>query len=120
MADLHKSNNEASVAKQDRVRLTLLVYRKPGMSLSDFQKYWREQHAGIFTGIAIVKKNLLSYQQVCGACIMFPQHRASGRLICCPLSLQAHIDEEVSVPHPLVLQYIQDRSPKICHGGITV
>lgn len=113
MADVQKPNNEASVAKQDRVRLTLLVHRKPGLSLSEFQKYWREQHAGVFTGIAVVKKNLLSYQQVCKACNMFPQYWAFGRLICRPLSLQAHVDEEVSISHPMVLQSIQDRSPKI-------
>ena len=116
MADEQKSNNEASIAKQDRVRLTLLVYRKPGMSLGGFQKYWREQHAGVFTGIAIAKKNLLNYQQVCGACIMFPQYWALGMLICCPLSLQAHVDEEVSITHPMVLQSIRDRSPKIFFG----
>ena len=80
MADVPKSNNEASVAKQDRVRLTLLVHRKPGLSLSEFQKYRREQHAGVFTGIATVKKNLLNYQQVCGACIMLPQYWALRRL----------------------------------------
>ena len=125
MVDIQKSNDEASVAKQDRVRLTLLVHRKPDLSLSEFQKYWREQHAGVFTGIAIVKKNLLSYQQVCGHCIMLPQYWALGRLICRPLSLQAHVDEEVSIPHPMVLQSIQDRSPKTSfgrqnsHGGIT-
>ena len=116
MADVQKSNNEASVAKQGRVRLTLLVYRKTGMRLSEFQKYWREQHAGVFTGIAIAKKNLLSYQQVCGACIMFPQYWALRRLICCPLSLQAHVDEKVSIPHPMVLQSVHDRSPKISFG----
>ena len=116
MADVQKPNNEASVAKQDRVRLTLLVHRKPGLSLGEFQKYWREQHAGVFTGIAIVKKNLLSYQQVCKACNMSPQYWALGRLICRPLSLQAHVDEGVSISHPMVLQSIQDRSPKISFG----
>ena len=74
MADVQESSNQASVAKQDRVRLTLLVYQNPGLSLGEFQKHWQEQHAGVFTGIAIVKKNLLSYQQVCGTCIMFPLH----------------------------------------------
>ena len=116
MADVQKSSNEASVAKQDRVRLTLLVYRKPGLGLGEFQKYWQEHHAGVFTGIAIVKKNLLSYQQVCGTCIIFSLHWVLGRLICCPLSLQAHIDEEVSMPHPMVLQSIQDRGPNISFG----
>ena len=64
MADQQIPNNESLAAKSDRVRFTILVYRKPGMSLSDFQKYWREQHAGVFTSIAVVKENLLSYQKV--------------------------------------------------------
>ena len=63
MAD-ESTPNKSPTASKDRVRLTLLVYRKPGMSLNDFQQYWREQHSQIFTSIAIVKKNLLRYEQV--------------------------------------------------------
>lgn len=50
--------------RTDRVRLTILIYRKEGISTEDFHTYWRTKHAGIFTGIAIVKKNLLRYEQV--------------------------------------------------------
>ena len=68
MAD-EPNPNKSPTASKDRVRLTLLVYRKPGMSLNDFQQYWREQHSQIFTSIAIVKKNLLRYEQVRKTCI---------------------------------------------------
>ena len=64
MSDVQPPQHEYSAAKQDRVRLTIFVYRKPGLTLSEFQQYWRERHAKIFSGIAVVKKNLLSYQQV--------------------------------------------------------
>lgn len=67
MADEQKPKQFPAVRK-DRVRLTLLVYRKQGMSLSEFQQYWREQHSEVFTSIAIVKKNLLLYEQVREAC----------------------------------------------------
>ena len=50
--------------RTDRVRLAILVYRKPGMSLQDFQDYWRKEHAKVFSGIEVVKKNLLKYEQV--------------------------------------------------------
>lgn len=51
--------------RTDRVRLAILIRRKPGMSAEDFHTYWRTKHAGIFTSIDIVKKNLLYYEQVC-------------------------------------------------------
>ena len=41
-----------------------LIYRKPGMSVEDFHNYWREEHSKVFAGIAVVKKNLLKYEQV--------------------------------------------------------
>ena len=40
----------------------------------------------------------------------------TGKADMLSLSLQAHIDEEVSMPHPMVLQSIQDRGPKISFG----
>ena len=102
--------------KQDRVRFTILVYQKPGMSRSDFSKYWREQHAGVFASIAIVKKNLLNYQQVRETCIRFPRSMALRGLMSCPLFRQAHVDEGVSTSYPDALQSIQDTSPKIRLG----
>ncbi len=50
--------------RTDRVRLVILVHRKDGMSLEDFQSYWRDEHSQVFSSIPIVKKNLLNYEQV--------------------------------------------------------
>lgn len=117
MADVQRSSNEASIAAQARVRSTLPVYRRPRMNLKKFQKYWQEQHADIFTGIATDRKDLLSYQEVWGACIIFPHPWASGRLKYRPMSLLADVDEKaVNISHAMVLQSIQDRSPKISFG----
>ena len=63
MADEQKPKKSRAV-RQHRVRLTLLVYRKPDLSLDEFQQYWKNQHSEIFSSIAVVKKNLLSYEQV--------------------------------------------------------
>ncbi|KAF6226593.1 hypothetical protein HO173_012492 [Letharia columbiana] len=68
MADEQKPKTKSFAARKDRVRLTLLVYRKPGMSLDEFHQYWKNQHAELFSSIAIVKKNLLSYVQMREAC----------------------------------------------------
>lgn len=64
MADEQTPQKSPPTARKDRVRLTILLYRKPGMSRSDFQHYWREEHSAIFSSVAIVKKNLLNYEQV--------------------------------------------------------
>jgi hypothetical protein len=50
--------------RTDRVRLVILVHRKDGMSLEDFQAYWRDEHSQVFSSIPVVKKNLLNYEQV--------------------------------------------------------
>ena len=71
MADEQKPK-KYPVARKDRVRFTILVYRKPGMSRDEFQKYWREEHSDIFSNIAIVKKNLLNYEQVRETCSHWP------------------------------------------------
>ena len=68
MADEQKPK-KYPVARKDRVRFTILVYRKLGMSREDFQRYWREEHSAIFSNIAIVKKNLVNYEQVRETCI---------------------------------------------------
>lgn len=53
-----------SPVRHDRVRLTVLLARKKGMSVDDFRRHWRETHAGLFTDLPIVKKNVLKYEQV--------------------------------------------------------
>ena len=50
--------------RADRVRLVILINRKEGMSVEDFQKYWRDEHSHLFSSLAIVKENLLKYEQV--------------------------------------------------------
>ena len=50
--------------RTDRVPLAVFTYRKPAMSVEDLQAYWRDEHSKIFSSIPIVKKNLLSYEQV--------------------------------------------------------
>ncbi|KAJ7624329.1 hypothetical protein DFH06DRAFT_1230187 [Mycena polygramma] len=49
--------------RTDRVRLVLLVKRKPGVSKEEFTRHWTEIHGPLFTGLDIVKKNLLKYEQ---------------------------------------------------------
>ena len=53
--------------RRDRVRLTVLLVRKQGMSIEEFQKYWRETHAALFTSLDVVKRNLVKYEQVCSS-----------------------------------------------------
>ena len=50
--------------RRDRVRLTVLIFRKEGMSTENFQQYWRNEHSQCFAHLKIVKKNLLKYEQV--------------------------------------------------------
>lgn len=77
MADEQKPKTKSFAARKDRVRLTLLVYRKPGMSLDEFHQYWKNQHAELFSSIAIVKKNLLSYVQMREACVGYSRSVAA-------------------------------------------
>ena len=56
---------DCAKVRADRVRLVIMLYRKQGMSAEEFRDYWQKQHSKIFAGLAIVKKNLLKYQQVC-------------------------------------------------------
>lgn len=99
MADEQKPKKSHD-ARKDRVRLTLLVYRKQGMSLDEFQQYWKNQHSEVFTSIAIVKKNLLNYEQVREACISQSRSIASQGLTSCPMFLQAHVNGEVGTLRP--------------------
>ena len=50
--------------RADRVRLTLFLYRKQGMSSEEFSNYWRGEHSQIFANLPVVKKYLLTYEQV--------------------------------------------------------
>jgi hypothetical protein len=50
--------------RPDRVRLAVLIKRKPGMSVEEFGRYWAEVHGPLFTSLDIVKKNLVKYEQV--------------------------------------------------------
>ena len=47
-----------------RVRLIALNYRKPGLSQSEFETYWQNEHATVFSGMQVAKDNLLKYEQV--------------------------------------------------------
>lgn len=51
--------------RSDRVRLIVMISPKPELSLEEFQEYWLNTHSKLFTSVAIVKKNLTKYEQVC-------------------------------------------------------
>ncbi|KII84840.1 hypothetical protein PLICRDRAFT_45646 [Plicaturopsis crispa FD-325 SS-3] len=48
--------------RTDRVRVVGLVKRKEGISKEEFNRYWVE-HGKLFAGLAVVKRNLLKYEQ---------------------------------------------------------
>ncbi|CDO76018.1 hypothetical protein BN946_scf184665.g10 [Trametes cinnabarina] len=49
--------------RTDRVRLVVLMAPKPGLSFEEFDRYWLNVHAEVFSSIAIAKRNLLKYEQ---------------------------------------------------------
>ncbi|KAI0633464.1 hypothetical protein C8Q77DRAFT_1073323 [Trametes polyzona] len=49
--------------RTDRVRLAVLMAPKPGLSFEEFDRYWLDVHANVFSSIAIAKRNLLKYEQ---------------------------------------------------------
>ncbi|KAI0364453.1 hypothetical protein BV20DRAFT_956197 [Pilatotrama ljubarskyi] len=49
--------------RTDRVRLAVLMAPKPGLSFEEFDRYWLDVHAKVFSSIAIAKRNLLKYEQ---------------------------------------------------------
>ena len=59
------SNTSAPSLRSDRVRLAVLMAPKPGLSFEEFDSYWLDVHAKVFSSIAIAKRNLLKYEQVC-------------------------------------------------------
>lgn len=50
--------------RTDRVRLAVLMAPKPGLSFEEFDRYWLDVHAKVFSSIAIAQRNLLKYEQV--------------------------------------------------------
>ena len=65
----HMSNVDSATPtlRQDRVRLAVLMAPKPGLSFEEFDRYWLDVHAKVFSSIAIAKRNLLKYEQVSDA-----------------------------------------------------
>ncbi|EJF65176.1 hypothetical protein DICSQDRAFT_42028, partial [Dichomitus squalens LYAD-421 SS1] len=49
--------------RKDRVRLAVLMAPKPGLCFEEFDRYWLDVHANVFSSIAIAKRNLLKYEQ---------------------------------------------------------
>ncbi|KAI0718984.1 hypothetical protein C8T65DRAFT_569796 [Cerioporus squamosus] len=49
--------------RTDRVRLVVLMAPKPGLSFEEFDRYWLDVHANVFSSIPIAKRNLLKYEQ---------------------------------------------------------
>ncbi|KAI1796519.1 hypothetical protein LXA43DRAFT_987989 [Ganoderma leucocontextum] len=56
-------DSTAPSLRPDRVRLAVLMAPKPGLSFEEFDRYWLDVHAKVFSSIAIVKRNLLKYEQ---------------------------------------------------------
>lgn len=49
---------------EGRVRVVFLLKRKPGVSIRQFQQHWGEIHSQIFSGIGLVQRNIVHYEQV--------------------------------------------------------
>ncbi|KAI0829731.1 hypothetical protein BC628DRAFT_1408560 [Trametes gibbosa] len=54
---------DAPSLRTDRVRLVVLMAPKPGLSFEEFDRYWLDVHAKVFSSIAIAERNLLKYEQ---------------------------------------------------------
>ncbi|TCD63179.1 hypothetical protein EIP91_005876 [Steccherinum ochraceum] len=48
---------------KDRVRLVAFLHPKPDASFDEFSSYWVTTHGPLFMSLAIVKQNLLRYEQ---------------------------------------------------------
>ena len=48
----------------NRVRMLVFFTRKNGTTPEQFQDYWRTKHSKTFGDVAIVRKNLIKYEQV--------------------------------------------------------
>ncbi|KAJ7364153.1 hypothetical protein DFH08DRAFT_838454 [Mycena albidolilacea] len=49
--------------RTDRVRIVVLLKRKPTLSKEEFHKHWTETHGPLFSSLDVVKRNLLKYEQ---------------------------------------------------------
>ncbi|KAJ7749714.1 hypothetical protein B0H16DRAFT_1551135 [Mycena metata] len=49
--------------RTDRVRLAILVKRKPGTSKEEFSRYWAEVHGPLFASLPIAKSSIMKYEQ---------------------------------------------------------
>ncbi|TBU29488.1 hypothetical protein BD309DRAFT_149752 [Dichomitus squalens] len=63
MSSTSNTDSTASTLRKDRVRLAVLMAPKPGLSFEEFDRYWLDVHANVFSSIAIAKRNLLKYEQ---------------------------------------------------------
>lgn len=50
--------------RTDRVRLVVMFKKKDTITREEFDRYWVEEHAKLFSSLAIVKSNVLKYEQV--------------------------------------------------------
>ncbi|KAL0569240.1 hypothetical protein V5O48_012727 [Marasmius crinis-equi] len=50
--------------RKDRAKLLFFLQKKEDLSYEEFSRYWIEDHAPIFLGLDIVKKNILFYEQL--------------------------------------------------------
>jgi hypothetical protein len=50
--------------RTDRVRVVVLLKKKPTLSKEEFHKYWSGTHSALFSSLDIVKSNLVKYEQV--------------------------------------------------------
>ncbi|KAJ7634693.1 hypothetical protein FB45DRAFT_1025623 [Roridomyces roridus] len=53
----------STTIRTDRVRLAILLIRKPGTTVEEFRRHWAEVHGPLIGSIEIVKKNILKYEQ---------------------------------------------------------
>lgn len=65
-------NMAAPQLRTDRVRVMCILYPKEGMSFEDWSTYWRVKHQEVFKNLAIVKTNVLSYEQVRTFILTYP------------------------------------------------
>ncbi|KAJ7030366.1 hypothetical protein B0H16DRAFT_1512346 [Mycena metata] len=49
--------------RTDRVRLAVLLRRKPDLSSEEFHEYWAGPHRALFSSLKIVQSNLTKYEQ---------------------------------------------------------
>ncbi|THU98420.1 hypothetical protein K435DRAFT_856659 [Dendrothele bispora CBS 962.96] len=50
--------------RTDRVRMLVLITKKPSISHEEFERHWFEQHSQVMLSLDAAKKNLLKYEQL--------------------------------------------------------